>query len=68
MEYERRKGTLVDGEEANRQAFTQGRQIRDAMLNIPDRIASMIAAELDQDVVHAILTKELRQALEGLSR
>jgi len=68
LEYERLKGTLVNGEQVNREAFNQGRQIRDAMLNIPDRIASMIAAEPDQDVVHEILTKEIREALTALTQ
>ena len=37
--------------------------VRDAMLNIPDRIASELAAETDQFEIHRLLTVEIRRAL-----
>jgi len=67
LEYERRKGTLVDKKEIERDAFNQGRVIREAIFNIADRVSSTIAAEPDQDVIHEILMREFREALSALS-
>ncbi len=39
------------------------RMVRDAMLNIADRIASELAAETDQFEIHRLLTVEIRRAL-----
>jgi hypothetical protein len=46
-------------------AFNTYRQFRDQLLNIPDRVAAIIAAEtgLDTKKVHEILTAEVRHAL-----
>jgi hypothetical protein len=49
-------------------AFARARQIRDALLNIPDRISSILAAESDHDRTREILTSEIRQALESLEK
>lgn len=49
-------------------AFASARQIRDALLNIPDRISSILAAESDHDRTREILTTEIRQALESLEK
>lgn len=49
-------------------AFSRARQIRDALLNIPDRISSILAAESDHDRTREILTTEIRQALESLEK
>jgi hypothetical protein len=47
-------------------AFTMFRHTRDAMQNIPDRIAEIVAAETDPVKVREILTTEIRQSLERL--
>jgi hypothetical protein len=49
-------------------AFTMFRHTRDAMMNIPDRIAEIVAAETDPVKVREILTTELRQSLERLEK
>jgi hypothetical protein len=41
--------------------------VRDALRTIPDRVAPIVAAEIDQAKIHAMLLKEIGQALEGLS-
>jgi hypothetical protein len=41
--------------------------VRDALRTIPDRVAPIVAAETDQAAIHALLLKEIGQALEGLS-
>lgn len=67
LAYERTIGSLVDIQKVEAEAFRTGRTVRDAMLNIPSRICGVVAAETDQRKIHEILTKEIRQALEGLN-
>jgi hypothetical protein len=47
--------------------FKKGRVIRDALLNLPDRISSLLATIDDASQIHEILTQELRTVLEELS-
>ena len=61
------RGELVPAEEVKREAFAMGRQIRDAMQGIPDRVASLLAASSDVREVHRMLTEEIRVALRGLA-
>lgn len=42
-------------------------RVRDSILNIADRVAPILAAEMDAGKVHAVLMDELRQALEYLA-
>lgn len=49
-------------------AFARARHVRDALLNIPDRISSILAAETDHDRTREILTAEIRQVLEALEK
>ena len=42
-------------------------QFRDAMLNIPDRLAAMLAAETDAAKCYEILATEIRKALNEFS-
>lgn len=67
IEYEERSGKLVSKDEVAVAAFTKARTVRDGMLNIPDRVAAIVAAEPDADKVHLILTDEIRKALNELS-
>lgn len=54
---------LVDADEVKRAAFRVARQVRDGLLNIPDRIAAELAAETDAFAVHRMLTDEIRKVL-----
>lgn len=65
LEYEEKHGTLVNAEEIKQQAFRIARQVRDGMLNIPDRIAAELAAETDTFAIHKRLTEEIKKALIG---
>jgi hypothetical protein len=62
-----RTGELVRADAVQRQAFTEARRLRDRLLALPDRLAADLAAEHNTAVVHARLTRELRQVLEELS-
>ncbi len=63
IEYEERSAKLVSRDEVQIEAFNRFRTFRDGMLNIPDRVAAMLAAESDPAKVHEILTTEIRKAL-----
>ena len=66
LEFEERIEKLVEKEQVREEAFHLARLVRDAMLNIPSRIAGILAAESDQRKVHDLLENEIRQALEAL--
>lgn len=57
----------VDAEEIKVVAFNRGRVVRDRIMNLPDRLAAILAAEINIDVVRETLAAELRIALEGLA-
>lgn len=65
-----REGTLVKRSAVEQEAFRLGRSIRDKMQNVPARLAGLIAAlspGCSQDQIHVLLTKEIRNCLEGLA-
>ena len=45
IEYEERTGEFVSKDEVQAAAFNKFRQFRDQMLNLPDRLAAILAAE-----------------------
>lgn len=61
------KGTLVNAREVELQAFAQARQLRDAILAIPDRVTPIIAAETDEHTIRQILDTEMRSVLRDLA-
>jgi hypothetical protein len=67
LDYEERSGKLVSKDEIQVVSFNLYRQFRDGMLNIPDRLAAVLAAESDSGRVHELLATEIRKALEGFS-
>jgi hypothetical protein len=62
-----RTGDLLRRDAVERESFEAARVVRDNVLNVADRIAAQLAGERDARRVHAILTLELRKALEGIS-
>ncbi|HSF96400.1 MAG TPA: hypothetical protein VLA52_15345 [Thermohalobaculum sp.] len=60
-------GKFVDVDDVEVAAFNRARVVRDSLLNIPDRLAAVLAAESDAREVHALLSAEIRQALEELT-
>jgi pyruvate/2-oxoglutarate dehydrogenase complex dihydrolipoamide acyltransferase (E2) component len=63
IDFEERSGKLVSRDEVQVAAFNKFRTFRDGMLNIPDRVSAMLAAESDASKVHGSLTTEIRKAL-----
>jgi len=68
LELEERTGKLIDAEKVKAAAFALARTTRDALLNIPDRIGPILAAERDQIKVAELLAGEIKAALEELSK
>lgn len=68
IEVARLRGELVPASEVKSEQFTIARRTRDAIENIPSRIAAILAAETDEHKVRETLSHELKQALEGLSK
>ncbi|MGD9850131.1 MAG: hypothetical protein AB7T38_02570 [Nitrospirales bacterium] len=73
IDYLEKAGQLVDAKHMEVTAFQTFRDVRDALLNIPNRVAGALAAELGldaatgQDKVFQILTKEITDILEEVS-
>lgn len=63
----REKEELLPAEQVKREAFNLAKSIREALLNIPDRVSNQFAAETDPQAVHLLLTGEISQALEQLA-
>lgn len=56
IEFEERSGKLVSRDEVKIAAFNKFRTFRDGMLNIPDRLSAVLAAESDPGRVFELLT------------
>jgi len=66
LEYEERISKLIEAEKIDAEWFRLARVVRDAVLNIPARLAGVLASENDEKKVSQILEKELRDALEAI--
>ena len=67
LDYEERTGKLISKDEVQVASFNKFRQFRDNLLNIPDRLSAMLAAEVEAGPVHHILTNEIRKALNDFA-
>jgi len=61
------RGRFVPVDDVKKAAFGTACRVRDSTLNIPDRVAPILAAEMDAGKLHAVLLDEFRQALEHLA-
>lgn len=61
------RGQLVRASVVKREQFDCARGVRDALLNLPDRLAGELAADSDAASVHARLAAEIRTALESIA-
>lgn len=65
LENDAREGRLVSIDKVRREVFEGSRAVRDALLNIPDRLAGELAAETDPAVVWRKLDAAIRQGLNS---
>lgn len=67
LERAEKEQSLISADKVQETLFRKGRVIRDAFLNLPDRVSSIIATMQDAGEIHILLTKEIRAILEELS-
>ena len=68
LEYEQLEGSLVYAKDVEVAAFETARLVRDKIQTIPNRVSAILAAISDPVKVREILEKEIRIALETLSK
>jgi phage terminase Nu1 subunit (DNA packaging protein) len=66
LDRKQREGELVERRDVEEAAFSTARTVRDALLNIPARVASLYAAETDPQKIHQSLEDEIRNVLIDL--
>jgi hypothetical protein len=67
LEFETKQARLIEAEAVRKTIAEAVRTIRDGILGLPDRLATVLAAESDPKKVHVILKTELSRELEGLA-
>lgn len=65
LEYKKLKGTLILAADAERATMEFARNVRDAMLNIPPRMAAILSAERNPHAVMQKLLTEINLSLRG---
>ena len=67
LELEVRRGELVRKDDVEREAFRLYRRLRDAVFNIPPRLAAQLAAETDEHRIFELLEGEIRAVFTDFS-
>ena len=66
LEAAEKSQSLIPADQVRETLFRKGRVIRDALLSLPDRVASMLEMQ-NAHTIHTTLMKEIRAILEDLS-
>ena len=66
LEAAEKSQSLIPADQVRETLFRKGRVIRDALLSLPDRVASMLEMQ-NARTIHTTLMKEIRAILEDLS-
>ena len=67
LEYETKQGKLIEAELVRKTIADAVRGLRDGILGLPDRLATVLAAESEAKKVHVTLNTELARQLEALA-
>ena len=67
MDFDQARGLLIDASEAARMAYTTFRVLRDAVFNVPARVAPQCASETDPHRIEALLDAELVAAFNRVN-
>ncbi|MGL4478792.1 MAG: hypothetical protein ACRCVK_11260 [Aeromonas veronii] len=67
LEFEEKSGLLIKKADVRVAVFNAGRQLRDRLTLLKDRLAPMLAAESDQHAVAVMLEEEIHRALEEVA-
>lgn len=62
-----KEGALVSRERINAQLFAAGKELRDTLLAIPDRITDVVMAEDNRAIVHNTIYDAIADALQKLA-
>ncbi|MBT6227740.1 MAG: hypothetical protein HOI47_13925, partial [Candidatus Scalindua sp.] len=62
-----KKGEMVLTKDVEVAAFNAAREIRDRMLNIPDRISAIVAAESNEINVRDIINEQIENELRSIT-
>lgn len=68
LDLQLKKGEMVLTKDVEFAAYTAARQLRDRMLNIPDRVAAIIAAETDEVKIRDLLTDHIESEIRSISK
>ena len=66
LETAEKEQSLIPAEQVKDTLFRKGRAIREAFMNLPDRVASVLEMK-DARTIHIALSKEIRSILEELT-
>lgn len=67
LELQEKEGALVSRERINAQLFAAGKELRDTLLAIPDRITDVVMAEDNRAIVHNTIYDAIADALQKLA-
>lgn len=67
LELQEKEGSLVSRERVNEQLFAAGKELRDALLTIPDRITDIVMAEDNRTVVYNTIYNAIADELQKLA-
>lgn len=67
LELQEKEGSLVSRDRVNDQLFAAGKELRDALLTIPDRITDLIMAEDNRTMVYNTIYDAIAAELQKLS-
>lgn len=66
MQVQKEEGKLISADEVKVTSYNKARMVRDAFLNLPARVSSLLVNQQDAEVIHGILMKEIRQIVEEI--
>lgn len=67
LELQEKEGSLVLRDRVNEQLFSAGKELRDALLTIPDRITDLIMAADNRTMVHNTIYDAIAEELQKLA-
>ncbi len=68
LDIQLKRGEMVLTKDVEFAAFSLARAVRDRMLNIPDRVAAILAAEHDETKVYNILIEQIENELRSIAK
>lgn len=66
LTFDEKAGKLIDKNEAKAMVFRIGREIRDALLMIPEKLSDELASVEDPVEISSLLEEEIRETLDNL--